>query len=117
MLATTNSNAISILPFPLTAGTGKTVSWMGEPASAHFFSHDGKTLFAAIGKNLFAVPILPGFQLGQRELLFPWQYSDRLNARIGAASRDGNRFLLIDTDKADEIHPQILTDWTTLLPK
>jgi hypothetical protein len=56
-------------------------------------------------------------QVTEPTFLFPLITTSRVGANIGSVSRDGSRILAIATDNADELGPQVLTDWTILLPK
>lgn len=92
---------------------GKAGQFINHP----FFSADGRLLYADADKNLLAFPILPGRGLGEPKLIRPWSTSQKGGAVSGAASRDGKRLLLLETDETEILNSQVLTDWTTLLPK
>ncbi len=85
--------------------------------SCFFFSPDNRTLYAKSNGNLVSIPFSPDRTLGEPKTLFPWTTHARVGSRLGAASRDGNRLLVVDTDEKDKLYTQVLTDWTTLLPK
>jgi serine/threonine protein kinase/Tol biopolymer transport system component len=96
---------------PLHYGTGK------EPL-VPFFSPDGRILYAVAGSGtLMAYPVLADQRLGSPTNLFNLITSNRTLGTFGAASRDGKRLLLIEADDVEEFRNQVLTDWTTLLPK
>jgi serine/threonine protein kinase len=82
-----------------------------------FFSADGRTLFGQANRNLVAIPLNIGTTIGEPKVLRPWITSLSTGAIRGAASRDGKRLLLLETDQEEILTPQLLTDWTTLLPK
>jgi serine/threonine-protein kinase len=84
-----------------------------------FFSRDSHLLYFISGQSLYSYPVLAppgqGMRLGERSVLFKLIHPARAVANIGAASRDGNRFLAIATDETDEIRIQVHSDWTALL--
>ena len=86
-----------------------------------FFSRDGHSLYFISGQALYSHPVIAsaggGIRLGERSLLFKLIHPARVDANLGAASRDGNRILAIATDDTEEVRLQVLSDWTTLLPQ
>ena len=78
---------------------------------------DGRTLYAHFKRNLVAFPLAADRSLGEPKDLRPWTTTVRGGATAGVASRDGRRLLLLETEEMDVFDPQVLTDWTTLLPK
>jgi dipeptidyl aminopeptidase/acylaminoacyl peptidase len=86
-----------------------------------FFSRDGRTLYFVSDQSLYSHPVtaMPGggIRLGERSLLFKVVHPSRTDANLGAVSRDGKRWMVIATDNVDEARVQMLSDWTTLLPR
>lgn len=56
-----------------------------------------------------------GIRLGPPRVLFAANMPTRASARVGAASRDGKRILLISTDETEPLRMQVISDWTALL--
>ena len=103
--------------YPLTAEPVKRFARGAEPIDKPFFSADGRALYAHFQGSLVMFPLSPDRSIGEPAILRPWQTTSRAGAEGGVASRDGQRLLLIETDQAEILNPQVLTDWTTLLPK
>ena len=82
-----------------------------------FFSSDDRTLYALTLDRLLAHPISREGIAGPPSMLFQYAHSDRLGANLAAASRDGKRILAIATEDTEQIGPQVISDWTALLPK
>ena len=104
---------MELASFPLTSAQGP------RP----YFSRDGKTLFVLNSSDniLASYPVLTsadgGIQLGERKALFRLVSGSRIVGHYVQPSKDGKRILAISTDREEEIHTQVLTDWSTLLPK
>lgn len=81
-----------------------------------FFSTDGATLYGANGRNLFAYAVSTNGRVGEAQMMFPLAHIGPLYSQIAAASRDGKRILAIATDDPAASSPQVISDWTTLLP-
>jgi Tol biopolymer transport system component len=90
---------------------------MADSVTNPFFSADGRTIYALFKRNLVAFSLAPDLSLGEPKVLRPWTTTPRSGSTGGAASRDGRRLLLIETEEKDILDPQVVTDWTTLLPK
>ena len=94
-----------------------------EQGPRPYFSRDGKTLFVwnSLDNILSSYPLLPaadgGLKLGERKALFRLISGSRFVGHFVQPSKDGKRILAISTDQEEEIHTQVLTDWSTLLPK
>ena len=107
------AQARELASFPLTSAQGP------RP----YFSRDGKTLFvlSSMDNILSSYPVSPaadgGIQLGERKALFRLVSGARSVAQFVQPSKDGKRILAISTDREEEIHTQVLTDWSTLLTK
>ena len=103
--------------YPLTAEPVKRFARGAEPIDKPFFSADGQALYGRFQGTLVMFPLSPDRSIGEPAFLRPWQTTSRAGAEGGVASRDGQRLLLIETDQDEILNPQVLTDWTTLLPK
>jgi hypothetical protein len=103
--------------YPLTAEPVKRFARGAGPVDKPFFSADGRALYGNFQGSLVMFPLSPDRSIGEPVLLRPWVTTSRAGAKGGVASRDGKRLLLIETDQDEILNPQVLTDWTTLLPK
>jgi hypothetical protein len=115
---TFSGGGLAVQAYPLTSEPpnrfkGKAGQFINHP----FFSADGRILYADVDKNLLAFPISRDRGFGEPKLIRPWITSQRGGSTTGAASRDGKRLLLLETDQTEILNTQVLTDWTTLLPK
>ena len=119
LLAWGNSSegGLAVQAYPPTPEPMKRFLRGAESISHPFFSPDGRTVYAQFKRNLLAFPLSLDRSLAEPRVLRPWLTSGRRSATGGAASRDGNRLLLLETDEEEILNPQVLTDWTTLLPK
>ena len=83
-----------------------------------FFNRDGTILYGHDGVNMLSHRVISSgkgdFRLGERTVLFPSLGAESAGAHVAAASRDGNRILIIATDQPEAVATQVLSDWTTL---
>jgi dipeptidyl aminopeptidase/acylaminoacyl peptidase len=108
---------LTLQTYPVTAEPVKRFARGSEVVEKPFFSAGGRGLYARFQGNLVMFPLSPDRSLGEPRFLRPWLTTTRTGAVGGVASRDGKRLLLIETDQVEILNPQVLTDWTTLLPK
>ena len=108
---------LGLRAYPPAAEPLKSFARGSEIVARPFFSADGRAIYAHFLGNLVMFPLSPDRSIGEPVVLRPWLTSPRFGGAAGAASRDGKRLLLIETDQAEALNPQVLTDWTTLLPK
>lgn len=113
----TVTEGLILRAWPLTAEPVKRFARGGEVVDKPFFSADGRALYGLFQGNLVMFPLSPDRSIGEPGFLRPWHTTSRAGAHGGVASRDGKRLLLIETDEEEILNPQVLTDWTTLLPK
>jgi hypothetical protein len=117
MIVATSDAKILAWPYPPDGTPAKEIAVANSQPIWPFFSEDSRSLFVATDDALYSYPVLPGIRLGERTHLFRLIHSVRINAHIAQASRDGSRILAITTDDVEEFRTQVLSDWTTLLPK
>lgn len=108
---------LAIQAYPPNAEPAKRFARGSEFISHAFLSADGRSLYALLQGNLVAFPLSPDRSIGEPNVLRPWRTTTRVGAAGGVASRDGKRLLLLETAEEEILNPQVLTDWTTLLPK
>ncbi len=112
-----SEGGLAVQAYPTTSEPMKRFLRGAEKITYPFFSPDGRTVYAQLNRNLLAFPFSLDRSLGEPKVLRPWLTSGRRGATAGAASRDGKRLLLLETDEEEILNPQVLTDWTTLFPK
>ncbi|MBY0507481.1 MAG: hypothetical protein K2X03_26445 [Bryobacteraceae bacterium] len=111
------NEGLTLRGYPLTAEPVKRFARGAETLDKPFFSADGRALYSFLQGSLVMFPLSPDRSIGEPVFLRPWLSTTRAGAEGGVASRDGKRLLLIETDQDEILNPQVLTDWTTLLPK
>jgi serine/threonine protein kinase len=102
------------LPYPVSGSEPRWVGRVGMP----FFNRDGTILYGHDGVNMLSHRVMSSgkgdFRLGDRTVLFANLGAESAGAHVAAASRDGNRILVIATDQPEAVATQVLSDWTTL---
>ena len=103
------------MAYPVSGSEPRWLGNLGQP----FFNRDGTVLYTYDGVNMLSHRVLSSgkgeFRLGERAVLFPSLGAQSAGAHIAAASRDGNRILIVTTDQPEAVATQVLSDWTTLL--
>ncbi len=108
---------LDLQTYPPTAEPIKRFARGSELIDKPFFSADGRALYANFQASLVMFPISPDRGIGEPRFLRRWRTTSRGTAVGGIASRDGRRLLLLETEEEDFLNPQVLTDWTSLLPR